>query len=101
MASKTPVALRLFPFMQRIFREGVSMNLNRGAIPLLSKEGRLRAFKKWPRSSLAQPGWFVLRDTTTPAAPAEVASRYFLGRVHPSLKRRGMAPRFRFAHTFK
>src|SRR5262245_44551939 len=55
-----------------------------------SKEGWLRASKKWPRSSLAQTGWFVLRDTTTPSAPLRWLRDIFFGRGHPSLKRRGM-----------
>src|SRR5262245_30110269 len=46
-------------------------------IPLLSKEGWLRASKKWPRSLTGAAGVVLIRYTTTPAAPAKVASRYF------------------------
>src|SRR5262245_9525954 len=51
-------------------------------IPLLSKEGWLRASKKWPRSLTGAAGVVLIRHTTTPAAP--------WGRGHPSLERRGM-----------
>src|SRR5262245_30502957 len=67
------------------------MNWNRGRIPLLSKEGWLRASKKWPRSLTGAAG-VVLIHTQPP--------RPLLGVAATPPWKGGECPRFQFIHTF-
>src|SRR5262245_30129129 len=69
------------------------MNWNRGhSPPCQGGVAALRASRKWPRSSLAQPGWFVPETQPPRPLPLVAATPPWKG---------GECPRFQFIHTFK